>query len=366
MKKYDYLIVGGGLFGSTFARLAFDSGKSCLIIDKRNHIGGNCYTKNVDGINVHQYGAHIFHTSNKFVWEFVNRFAEFNNFINSPKAFYNGKMYSLPFNMNTFYELWGVTTPSQARNIIERQKYKGIPTNLEEQALSLVGEDIYKILIKEYTEKQWGRSAVELPTFIIKRLPLRFTFDNNYFNDTYQGIPIGGYTNMFNKILDGIEVKLNIDYFSNKDYFDSIAEKVVYTGCIDEFFGYEFGKLEYRSLKFESEILECENFQGNAVINYCDNSVAYTRILEHKHFEKTNFNHTVITKEYPKSYEKGFDPYYPINNMINNKLYKKYLDKSKSLTKYIFGGRLSEYKYMDMHVVIESAMNKFKSINCIS
>jgi UDP-galactopyranose mutase len=356
---YDYLIVGAGLFGATFARLATDSGKSCLIIDKRSHIGGNCYTENIEGINVHKYGPHIFHTSNKVVWDFVNRFAEFNNFILSPKAYSKGKLYSLPFNMNTFYEMWGISSPSQAKEIIEQQRFKGTPTNLEEQALSLVGKDIYQTLIKGYTEKQWGKKATELPSFIIKRLPLRFTFNNNYFNDTYQGIPIGGYTSMVQKMLNGIEVKLNTDYLSNGDYFNSIAKQVVYTGCIDEFFDYEFGKLEYRSLRFDHQVQDTDNFQGNAVINYCDSEVEYTRIIEHKHFKKTQSTKTVITYEYPESYQKGMTPYYPINNKENQIIYEKYKNKSSSLTNFIFGGRLAEYKYMDMDTIIKSAMNKF-------
>lgn len=351
------------MFGATFARLATDSGKSCLIIDKRKHIGGNCYTENIEGINVHKYGAHIFHTSNNHIWQFVNRFAEFNNYINSPKAVSNdGKLYSLPFNMNTFYELWGTKSPEHAKLIIESQKFQGTPTNLEEQALSLVGKDIYETLIKDYTEKQWGRSATKLPTFIIKRLPLRFTFDNNYFNDNYQGIPIGGYTKMFEKILEGIEVKLETDYFSNKEYFNSIANKIVYTGCIDEFFDYEFGELDYRSLRFEHEIKETDNYQGNAVINYCQKYPIYTRTIEHKHFEKVSTDKTVVTYEYPEKYTKELIPYYPINDESNQSKYLKYKEKSKCLTNFIFGGRLSEYKYMDMHVVVESAMNKFKNI----
>jgi UDP-galactopyranose mutase len=359
---YDYLIVGCGLFGITFARLAADAGKSCLIIDKRSHIGGNCYTEKIEGINVHMYGAHIFHTNNRFVWDFVNQFADFNNYINSPKAISRGKLYSLPFNMNTFYELWGTMVPQHAKLIIESQKFYGTPTNLEEQALSLVGKDIYNTLIKEYTEKQWGRSATELPTFIIKRLPLRFTFDNNYFNDRHQGIPIGGYTLMMQKMLKDIEVKLDTDYFKNRDYFNSCANKIVYTGCIDEFFNYEFGQLEYRSLEFEHQILDQSDFQGVAVKNYCDSYFKHTRIIEHKHFEKMDTDRTVITKEYPREYEKGIIPYYPINDKKNQELYAKYKEKSKLLTNFIFGGRLSEYKYMDMHVVIESAVNKFRSI----
>ena len=357
---YDYLIVGCGLFGVTFARLAVDMGKSCLVIDKRPHIAGNCYTENIEGINVHKYGPHIFHTSNKVIWNFVNRFAEFNNFILSPKAYSKGKLYSLPFNMNTFYEMWGVTTPDQAKKIIENQKFQSIPTNLEEQALSLVGEDIYQNLIKGYTTKQWGREPKDLPSFIIKRLPLRFIFDNNYFNDMYQGIPIGGYTKMFSNMLKGIDIKLNTDYFSDRQYFNSLAKNIVYTGCIDEFFDYKYGELEYRSLEFSHETLSINNYQGVSVLNYSDADIPYTRIVEHKHFEKVDSNKTVITKEYPKKYEKGLTPYYPINDESNQLTYKKYQEESKSLKKFVFGGRLSEYKYMDMHVVIESAFNKFK------
>jgi UDP-galactopyranose mutase len=358
--EYDYLIIGCGLFGITFARLATDAGKSCLIIDKRSHIGGNCYTEKLEGINVHMYGPHIFHTSNQKVWKFVNRFSDFNNFILSPKAYSGEKLYSLPFNMNTFYEMWGTTNPQHAKLIIESQKFHGTPTNLEEQALSLVGKDIYETLIKGYTEKQWGRFASTLPTFIIKRLPLRFTFDNNYFNDTYQGIPIGGYTKMMQKMLEGIEVKLQTNYFSDREYFNSCAKNIVYTGCIDEFFDYEFGELEYRSLNFIHETLDQENYQGVAVKNYCDSHFKYTRVIEHKHFEKMHTDKTIITKEYSQEYKKGLIPYYPINDDKNKNLYKKYNEKSKSLTNFIFGGRLSEYKYMDMHVVIESALNKFK------
>jgi UDP-galactopyranose mutase len=359
MKSYDYLIVGCGLFGSTFARLAKDAGKTCLIIDKRNHIGGNCYSEKIENINVHMYGPHIFHTSNKKVWDFVNKFAEFNNFILSPKANYKGKLYSLPFNMNTFYEMWNTATPKEAKKVIENQKFKGTPKNLEEQALSLVGKDIYESLIKGYTTKQWGKDPKDLPSFIIKRLPLRFVFDNNYFNDTYQGIPVGGYTEMFQKMLDGIEIKLNTDYFSDRNYFNNLADKVIYTGCIDEFFEYKYGELEYRSLAFDTEVLDETNYQGNAVINWTDEKIPWTRIIEHKHFERTNAEKTVITREYPRRYEKGMTPYYPINNFDNQQKYQKYLEESKKLTNFIFGGRLSEYKYMDMHIVIESAMNKF-------
>lgn len=358
--KYDYLIVGSGLFGSTFARLATDSGKSCLVIDRRNHFAGNCYSENREGVEVHVYGPHIFHTSNKNVWEFVNRFSQFNNFILSPKAHYKNKMYSLPFNMNTFYEMWGTTTPEEAKQIIEEQRYRGQPKNLEEQALSLVGNDIYETLIKGYTTKQWGKDPKDLPSFIIKRLPLRFVYDNNYFNDIYQGIPIGGYTKMFEKILSGIEVQLNVDYFSDRKYFDNIANKVIYTGCLDEFFDYKYGELEYRSLEFEHQVIDQKNYQGCAQKNYTDLSVPYTRIIEHKHFEKNKSDKTVITKEYPKDYSKGMTPYYPVNDIFNQNRYKQYYNDTCSLTNFVFGGRLAEYKYMDMHVVIESAMNKFK------
>jgi len=358
--KYDYLIVGSGLFGATFARLATDAGKKCLVIDRKEHIAGNCYTHNDGGIHIHRYGPHIFHTSNKKVWEFVQRFADFNNFILSPKAWSNGKLYSLPFNMNTFYEMWGTYRPEDAKRKIDEQTYMGPVRNLEEQALFLVGTDIYETLIKQYTEKQWGRSARKLPSFIIRRLPLRFTYDNNYFNDRYQGIPIGGYTKMFEKMLDGIEVRINTDYLQDKEYFDSIANKVIFTGPIDEYFDYSLGELDYRSLRFEEKRLGEENYQGNAIVNYCDNSRKYTRIIEHKHFEKVDTDHTVITKEYPQKYRRGLTPYYPINDKTNQDLYKKYKEMSNSLTNVMFGGRLAEYKYMDMHVVIESAMNKFR------
>lgn len=358
--KYDYLIVGSGLFGATFARLATDAGKRCLVVDRKEHIAGNCYTHDDGGIHIHRYGPHIFHTSNKKVWEFVQRFADFNNFILSPKAWSNGKLYSLPFNMNTFYEMWGTYRPEDAKRKIDEQTYMGPVRNLEEQALFLVGTDIYETLIKQYTEKQWGRPARKLPSFIIRRLPLRFTYDNNYFNDRYQGIPIGGYTKMFEKMLDGIEVRINTDYLQDKEYFDSIAKKVIFTGPIDEYFDYSLGELDYRSLRFEEKRLGEDNYQGNAVINYCDTSRKYTRIIEHKHFEKVNTDHTVITKEYPQKYRRGLTPYYPINDKTNQDLYKKYKEMSNSLTNVMFGGRLAEYKYMDMHVVIESAMNKFR------
>ena len=305
--KYDYLIVGSGLFGATFARLATDAGKKCLVVDRKEHIAGNCYTHDDGGIHIHRYGPHIFHTSNKKVWEFVQRFADFNNFILSPKAWSNGKLYSLPFNMNTFYEMWGTYRPEDAKRKIDEQTYMGPVRNLEEQSLFLVGTDIYETLIKEYTEKQWGRSARKLPSFIIRRLPLRFTYDNNYFNDRYQGIPIGGYTKMFEKMLDGIEVRINTDYLQDKEYFDSIAKKVIFTGPIDEYFDYSLGELDYRSLRFEEKRLGEDNYQGNAVINYCDNSRKYTRIIEHKHFDKVDTDHTVITKEYPQKYRRGLN-----------------------------------------------------------
>jgi UDP-galactopyranose mutase len=356
---YDYLIVGAGMFGCTFANIAKQNGKKCLIIDKRNHIGGNCYTENIEGINVHMYGPHIFHTNNDDVWKFINQFADFNNFVTNVKAINNGKMYSLPFNMNTFYEIWGVTSPEEAKNIIEKQKFQGKPKNLEEQALCLVGQDVYETLIKTYTSKQWGTDPKNLPAFIIKRLPVRFTFDNNYYYDKHQGIPIGGYTALFEKMIDGIDVKLNTDYFSDRELFNNMANKIVYTGCIDEFFDYEFGELEYRSLIFDTKVLDKENHQGNALINLCDNSEKYTRCVEHKHFEKNNSNKTVITYEYPVKYEKGMVPYYPINDERNQEIYYMYKEKAKNTENVIFGGRLAEYKYMDMHVVISSAINKF-------
>ena len=308
MKRYDYLIVGAGLYGSIFAYEMNKKGKKCLVIDKRNHIGGNIYCENIQGINVHKYGAHIFHTSNKEVWEYINKFCEFNNYINSPIASYKGEIYNLPFNMNTFNKLWGIVTPKEAKIKIEEQKKEFSitePKNLEEQAISLIGKDIYEKLIKGYTEKQWGRKATELPAFIIKRLPVRFTYDNNYFNDRYQGIPIGGYTKIIEKMLEGIEVKLNTNFFDNREYFENIAEKIVFTGMIDEFYNYKFGKLEYRSLRFETETLDEENYQGNAVVNYTEREIPYTRIIEHKHFEFGKQEKTVITKEYPSEWKEG-------------------------------------------------------------
>jgi UDP-galactopyranose mutase len=364
--KFNYLIVGTGLFGATIAHSLTRSGKQCFVIDKRSHIGGNIYTKLVNGINVHKYGAHIFHTSNKRVWDFVNSFVEFNRYINAPIANYKGKLYNLPFNMNTFYQMWGVTTPEQAATKIEEQRREsGIthPRNLEEQAISLIGKDIYYTLIKDYTEKQWGRKATELPTFIIRRLPVRLTFDNNYFNDKYQGIPVGGYTKLVEKLLEGVEVKLDMDYFENKEYFDSVADRIIYTGEIDRYFDYCFGHLEYRTVSFETEVLEgVSNYQGNAVVNYTDAETPYTRIIEHKHFEFGNQPDTVISKEYSKEWRLGDEPYYPVNDERNSALYTKYKALADAQERVIFGGRLAEYKYYDMHQVIERALNLANSL----
>lgn len=360
MKDYDYLLVGAGLFGAVTACELLKVGKKCLLIDKRLHVGGNVYTENVSGINVHRYGAHIFHTSNRKIWDYVNSFVEFNRYTNFPIANYKGKLYNLPFNMNTFYQMWGVVTPQEAAVKIEEQRNEsGIisPKNLEEQAIALIGKDIYYTLIKDYTEKQWGRKATELPAFIIKRLPVRFTFDNNYFNDSYQGIPVGGYTNLIEKMLSGIEVRLNTDYFENREYFDTIAERVIYTGEIDRFFDYRFGYLEYRTVSFETELLEgVFNYQGNAVVNYTDAETPYTRIIEHKHFEFGQQPDTVISKEYSKEWKVGDEPYYPVNDERNNKLYAQYKALADEQKKVVFGGRLAEYKYYDMHQVIEKAL----------
>ena len=358
--KYDYLIVGAGLFGSIFAHEAAKRGKKCLVIEKRDHIGGNCYTQNIEGINVHKYGAHIFHTSNKVVWDYIQQFAEFNRFTNSPVARYKDELYSLPFNMLTFNKMWGVITPQEAEAKIKEQISKENitePKNLEEQAISLVGRDIYEKLIKGYTEKQWGRKCTELPAFIIKRLPVRYTYDNNYFYDTYQGIPIGGYTKIVEEMLEGIEVKLNCDYFDSKDELVECAKKIIFTGPIDRFYDYKFGELEYRSLRFETEVLDIENYQGNAVVNYTEFEVPYTRIIEHKHFEYGNQPKTIITKEYPDSWNRDKEAYYPINNEKNNELYDKYKELSEKDTNVIFGGRLGQNKYYDMHKVIEEALN---------
>lgn len=360
MKNYDYLIVGSGLFGSIFAYEANKKGKKCLVIDKRSHIGGNIYTENIEGINVHKYGAHIFHTSNREVWEYINRFAEFNRYTNSPVARYKDELYNMPFNMNTFNKLWGVVTPKEAQEKIEEEKRQaGItePKNLEEQAISLVGKTIYEKLVKGYTEKQWGQRATELPSFIIKRLPVRFIYDNNYFNDIYQGIPIGGYTQIIEKMLDGIEVKLNCDFFENRKELESISDKIIFTGPIDQYYNYQFGELEYRSLRFETEIIEEQNYQGNAVVNYTEYEVPYTRIIEHKHFEfDVNTPKTVVTREYPDKWILGKEPYYSINNDKNNSLYEKYAELAKNDKKVIFGGRLGQYKYFDMDKVILEAI----------
>ena len=360
MKEYDYLVVGAGLFAAVFVRQAIEAGKRCLVIDKRSHIGGNIYCENVDGIHVHQYGAHIFHTDNKQVWDYVNRFVSFNRYTNSPLANYKGKLYNLPFNMNTFNKLWGVNTPQEAKAKIEEQRkeyaYIKSPANLEEQALTLCGKDIYQKLIKGYTEKQWGRSATELPAFIIKRLPFRFTYDNNYFNDRYQGIPIGGYTAIVEKMLDGVDVLLDTDYFAFVKEHADIAPKTVFTGMIDEFYGFKLGVLEYRTVRFETEELDCENYQGNAVVNYTDREVPYTRIIEHKHFEFGKQPTTVISREYSKEWEKGDEPYYPVNNDKNNELYQKYKELADEENKVIFGGRLGGYKYYDMDKVIAAAL----------
>ncbi|KUP23926.1 UDP-galactopyranose mutase [Paenibacillus sp. DMB5] len=356
---YDYLIVGAGLFGAVFAYEAKQRGKKCLVIDRRNHLGGNIYCENTEDINVHKYGAHIFHTSNKAVWDYVNQFAEFNRYTNAPIAIYENELYNLPFNMNTFSKLWGTITPEQAKAKIEEQvRESGItnPKNLEEQAISLVGKDIYEKLIKGYTEKQWGRSAKDLPAFIIKRLPVRFTYDNNYFNDTYQGIPIGGYNVIIEKMLEGTDIKLGVEFFENKEELSSLAKKLVFTGMIDEYYDYKFGALEYRSLRFEHEILEQDNYQGNAVVNYTARDIPYTRIIEHKHFEFGQQPKTVITKEYSSEWAVGDEPYYPINDQKNNEIFKKYKDLANNEGDVIFGGRLADYKYYDMHHVIQIAL----------
>lgn len=361
---YDYLVVGSGLYGAVFAHEAAKKGKKVLVIDKRPHIAGNIFTEKIENINFHKYGAHIFHTNSKKVWDYVNQFADFNRFTNSPVANFKGELYSLPFNMYTFNQMWGVTTPKEAEEKIAEQKKEitEAPQNLEEQAISLVGRDIYEKLIKGYTEKQWGRDCKELPAFIIKRLPVRFTFDNNYFNALYQGIPVGGYTKMVQNMLDGIEVKLNTDYLENKPYFDSISGKIIYTGAIDAYFGYSLGALQYRSVRFENEILDIPNFQGNAAVNYTDGETPWTRIIEHKWFEfgkdenGNDIPKTIISREYSSEWEKGDEPYYPVNDEKNNKLYNDYRQLAEKENKVIFGGRLGEYKYYDMDKVIEAAL----------
>ncbi|SHJ51933.1 UDP-galactopyranose mutase [Hespellia stercorisuis] len=359
MKKYDYLIVGAGLYGAVMAYEAKKKGKSCLVIDRRDHIAGNIYCKNVEGINVHEYGAHIFHTSNKEVWDYINQFAEFNNYINSPIAVYKDELYNLPFNMNTFSRMWGIRTPKEAQEkIAEQVAETGItdPQNLEEQALSLGGRDVYEKLIKGYTEKQWGRDCRELPAFIIRRLPFRFTYDNNYFNDRYQGIPIGGYTAVVEKMLEGTEVRTGVDFFDFRKENPDIADKIIFTGMIDEYFDYKLGALEYRSVRFETEVLDEENYQGNAVVNYTEREVPYTRIIEHKHFEFGKQPKTVISREYSSEWKVGMEPYYPVNNEQNDALFGKYKALAEQEQNVIFGGRLGDYKYYDMDKVIEAAL----------
>ena len=393
MKKYDYLIVGSGLFGATFAHLAHKQGKTCLVIDKRPHLGGNIYCENIEGINVHKYGAHIFHTSNKEVWDFVNAIVEFNRYTNSPVANYKGKLYNLPFNMNTFYQMWGVTTPEEAQAKIDEQKAEAVakmkadgvsePRNLEEQAQVLIGKDIYERLIKGYTEKQWGRKCTDLPAFIIKRLPVRLVFDNNYFNDKYQGIPVGGYNKLIDGLLEGIDTLTSVDFFADniqklaenkeasqkagliKDCWQEIAEKLVFTGKIDQFYDYQFGKLNYRTVRFEQEIIDCPNYLGNAVVNYTEREVPYTRVIEHKHFEMFgaevyNCPKTVISKEYSTEWKDGMEPYYPVNDKENSELYAQYKNLADQEKDVIFGGRLAEYKYYDMAPIIEKALAMFK------
>ena len=364
MKQYDYLIVGTGLFGATFAYLAKQAGKRCLVIDKRPHTGGNAYCEDVDGIHVHKYGAHIFHTKNKEIWDFANRLVTFNRYTNSPIANYKGRLYNLPFNMNTFYQIWGVRTPQEAKAKIDEQRKEmegRTPQNLEEQAISLVGRDIYEILIKDYTEKQWGRKCTDLPAFIIRRLPVRLTFDNNYFNDPYQGIPIGGYNVLTNQLLDGIEVRLNTDFHAHRQELESLADKIVYTGAIDEYFGYQLGKLDWRTLRFEHERLEIPDYQGNAVMNFTDSETSYTRIIEHKHFEFGQQPFTVISREYSSEWTEGAEPFYTVNDERNNQLAEQYKALGQQQSNVIFGGRLAEYKYYDMDQVMACAFEKCAS-----
>lgn len=357
--KYDYLIVGAGLFGAVFAREAMNRGKTCLVLDRRDHIGGNIYTEKVEDIQVHRYGAHIFHTSDKKVWDYINQYAEFNNYINSPVAVYKNELYNLPFNMNTFSRMWNIRTPKEAREIIEGQiadLHIEEPRNLEEQALSLVGRDVYEKLVKGYTEKQWGRDCKDLPAFIIRRLPLRFTYDNNYFNDRYQGIPMGGYTRIIEKLLEGAEVRTGVDYLKERETYECAAGKIIFTGMIDEYYGYRLGALEYRSVRFETEVLDCDNYQGNAVVNYTDREVPYTRVIEHKHFEFGTQKKTVISREYSSEWKVGDEPYYPVNDEKNSVLYEKYASLAAGEDNVIFGGRLGAYRYYDMDKVIASAL----------
>lgn len=365
MYEYDYLIVGAGLYGAVMAHELHKRGKKCLVIEKRDHIAGNIYCEDMEGIHVHKYGAHIFHTSSQKVWDYMNQFAQFNHYINSPIAIYKNELYNLPFNMNTFSKMWGIKTPAQAKQIIDTQiQETGIkePHNLEEQALSLVGKDIYEKLVKGYTQKQWGRECKDLPAFIIKRLPVRFTYDNNYFNDRYQGIPVGGYTKIVEKMLENIEVRTGVDFFEFKKNHPSVAEKVIFTGMIDQYFGYKLGTLEYRSVRFETEILDCENYQGNAVVNYTDIEIPYTRIIEHKHFEYGTQQKTVISKEYSLEWKKGMEPYYPVNDEKNTKLYEQYKELAAKEKNVIFGGRLGSYKYYDMDKVIEAALDQVEKL----
>ena len=360
MSKYDYLIVGAGLYGSMFAYKAKKAGKKVLVIDKRLHTGGNLYCENVEGINVHKYGPHIFHTSNKDVWDFVNSIVPFNHFRYEPLAYYKGKLYNLPFNMNTFYQLWGTITPAEAMAKIKEQRMEmaeEIPANLEEQAISLVGREIYETLIKGYTEKQWGRKCTELPAFIIRRLPIRFSYNNNYFNDCYQGIPVGGYNKLMEGLLDGVDIRLNVDFFKDRESLTQLADRIVFTGKIDEFYDYRFGKLDYRSLRFEEEILDTDNYQGNIAVNYTDTEHPYTRIIEHKYFEFGTQSQTVITKEYSLEWEEGCEPYYPVNDPKNTELYQQYKVLADQKVDVIFGGRLAEYKYYDMHQIVDKVLN---------
>ncbi len=363
MGQYDYIIVGSGLFAATFAYEAKKEGKKCLVLEKRDHIGGNIYCEELEGIHVHKYGAHIFHTSNKRVWEFVNSMVEFNRYTNSPVANYKGEIYNLPFNMNTFSKMWGIRTPQEAKAIIEEQRMsiQGEPKNLEEQAIRLIGKDIYEKLIKGYTEKQWGRDCKDLPSFIIRRLPVRYTYDNNYFNDCYQGIPIGGYNVLIERLFEGVEIKKNVDFLENKEYYMGLGEKVIFTGPIDAFFNYQLGKLEYRTVRFETEVLDMENYQGVAVMNYTDRETPYTRVIEHKHFEFGTQPKTVVSKEYSTDWVEGMEPYYPVNDEKNQALYQKYAELAKKEKNVIFGGRLGEYKYYDMDKVIESAFQLVES-----
>jgi len=374
-KQYDYLIVGAGIYGATFACMAHRQGKRCLVIDKRNHLGGNIYCENIEGINVHKYGAHIFHTSNKKVWDFVNSIVEFNRYTNSPIANYKGKQYNLPFNMNTFYQMWGVLTPAEAQAKIEEQRQEALskmkadgvtePRNLEEQAQLLIGKDIYEILIKGYTEKQWGRKCIELPAFIIKRLPVRFVHDNNYFNDRFQGIPIGGFNKLIDGLLEGVDIRLNSDFFDDRKHWEQIADRILYTGKLDEYYGYRFGKLEYRTVRFEEEVLDMPNFQGNAVMNFTDADVPYTRIIEHKHFEMFGDDvykcpKTVISREYSAEWKDGMEPFYSVNDEKNMSLYQQYRALADQDANLILGGHLAEYKYYDMAPIVEKVMGMFE------